>query len=121
VTDIRVVATDDGGGFARDVDDPELLGVEVYPCGAASWTWEITVWVAQYLREDPLENELRRDVEAALTAVPDVAEVAHEDREVWLVRGGADGGELVRAVAAVVDALAPRAEEYLEQLAEEEP
>ena len=42
--------------------------------------WNVVIWVAEFLREDPLETELRGRIASALGAVDGVAE---EDREVW--------------------------------------
>jgi hypothetical protein len=78
--------------------------------------WQIEVAVAELIREDPLEAELRRSIEAALRTVPGVVAVEEEDRETWLVTGIVDGRDFVRTAGAVVDALAPRAARRLEAL-----
>jgi hypothetical protein len=113
-----VVPIGDGDeeGWERDVEDQDLRGVGATRSGGPSDAWQVEVAVAELLREDPLESELRRAIEAALRAVPGVVAVAEEDREVWLVDGTVDGRELVRAAGAVVDALAPRAARHLDEL-----
>jgi hypothetical protein len=50
--------------------------------------WNVVIWVAEFLREDPLETELRGRIASALGAVDGVAE---EDREVWYVTGESSG------------------------------
>ncbi|MEO8553662.1 MAG: hypothetical protein ABI678_26995 [Kofleriaceae bacterium] len=70
------------------------------------WRWRITVSAMEFVRDVPLEAELRHEITAALRRVPDVAEAAEEDREVWIVRGEPAGAALVDAVAAVIDARA---------------
>lgn len=100
--------------WERVVDDTDLRGVEVQRDDRGDWTWEVFVSVAEFLREGPLEDELRAGVDAALRSVAGVTDVGEEDREVWLVRGDASGPALVEAVGAVVDALAERADAHLE-------
>jgi hypothetical protein len=113
-----VVSIGDGDeqGWERDVEDQDLRGVGAFRSGGASDAWQVEVAVAELLREDPLEAELRRRIEAALQAVPGVAALAEEDREVWLVEGAVDGRELVRAAGAVVDAMARRVARHLDEL-----
>ena len=72
------------------------------------------VAVAEFLREDPLEGELRERMAAALVGVAGAGEVAEDDREVWLVTGSPSGEALIRAAAGVVDGLAHRARAYLD-------
>jgi hypothetical protein len=107
---------DDEEGWERDVEDQDLRGVGAFRSGGGSDVWQVEVAVAELLREDPLEAELRRGVEAALQTVPGVVAVAEEDREVWLVEGTVDGRELVRAAGAVVDAMARRVARHLDEL-----
>jgi len=110
--DVRRVPDDevDGDeGWERLTDDPDVRGVEAVKVGEEEWPWQVIASVAEFLREDPLETELRERMAAALRAVPGVTDVAEEDREVWIVDGEPSGEALVRAAASVVDDLAPRA------------
>jgi hypothetical protein len=108
---------DDGEeGWERDVEDQDLRGVGAFRFSGAPDVWQVEVAVAELLREDPLEAELRRGIEAALHVVPGVIAVAEEDREIWLVEGTVDGSELVRAAGAVVDAMARRVARHLDEL-----
>ena len=113
VGEIRRVPDDEVDGEAaweRLTDDPDVRGVEAVKLGGVrEWTWQVGVFVAEFLRDDPLEDELRQGMDEALRAVPGVADVAEEDREVWIVDGDPSGEALARAAAAVVDRLAPRA------------
>jgi hypothetical protein len=105
--------------WSRDLADEqrEARGVEATKFrDAGEWPWRVTVWVMEFVREDPLEDELRRKIDAALRAAPGVTDVAEEDREVWAVAGAPTGGALVAAVAAVVDALADRSRAHIEAL-----
>jgi hypothetical protein len=110
------IGDDDEEGWERDVEDQDLRGVGAFRFGGAPDVWQVEVAVAELLREDPLEAELRRGIEAALQTVPGVVAVAEEDREVWLVEGTVDGRELVRAAGAVVDAMARRVARHLDEL-----
>ena len=105
---------EDGPAWIRDGDEFGLVEANKYDAGA--WTWQVGVGMAEFIREEPLESEMRRGVEAALRSVPGVTEVAEEDREVWIVQGDADGRELVRAVARLVDSLTDRARAHLDDL-----
>jgi hypothetical protein len=97
---------DGNESWGRMTDEPELRGVEAVQVDD---DWQVIVGVAEFLREEPLEGELRAGMDSALRAVPGVSHVAEEDREVWSVTGTVAGEALVRAAAAVVDALADRA------------
>jgi hypothetical protein len=103
--------------WERLTDDPDIRGV-----GASMITvgeqpyWSVGVAVAEFLREDPLETELRQQMTAALRAVDGAESVWEEDREVWGVTGTPSGEALVRAAAGVVDHLAARARVHAENL-----
>jgi hypothetical protein len=68
----------------------------------------------EFVREEPLESELRRRIAAALRSVEGVETAEEMDREVWFVTGTPSGEAMVRAVAAVVDDLADLARVYVE-------
>jgi hypothetical protein len=101
--------------WERVTDDPDLKGIDARQGSGESW-WLVFVAVAEFLREEPLEGELRRRMAAALEAVPGVQSVDEEDREAWLVTGAPSGKALVEAAAAVVDDIAPRARAHLDSL-----
>jgi hypothetical protein len=72
--------------WQRLTEDPDIRGVEVIqlkPNGP--WQWSVTVSVMEFIREDPLETEIRDAMAAELRAVPGVRRVNEEDREVWVV------------------------------------
>jgi hypothetical protein len=101
---------DGAEGWERLTDEPEIRGVIAYRPGADDdWRWKIELTMAEFLREEPLEGEMRRGMDAALRSVPGVANVGEEDREVWGIDGDPSGEDLVRAAAQVVDGLADRA------------
>lgn len=105
---------DDGGDviYERVVDDDlRMVDVAVADPGEP-WPFQVGVAVAEFVREEPLESRLRREVDAALRGVEGVRDVAEEDREVWVVAGGeADPVALLTAVAAVVDRIAGELEQ----------
>ncbi len=100
--------------WERLTDDPDIRGL-----GAAKITvgefpyWTVWAAVAEFLRMDPLESELRQQMAAALRAVDGAEMVWEEDREVWGVTGTVSGEALVRGAAGVVDHLADRARAYI--------
>jgi len=96
---------DDSG--VRSVDGSKItLGEQPY--------WSVGVAVAEFLREDPLERELRQQMATALRSVDGVESVWEDDREIWGVSGTPSGEALVRAAADVVDQLAAGARAYIE-------
>ena len=106
---IRAVPEDEEieAEWHREVGDDELRGVSVYrPQGD---DWRVVVGMAEFIRGEPLESELRRGVGAALRSVPGVSSVWEEDREVWIAQGSPQADSLIRAVGDVVDGLAGRA------------
>lgn len=107
---------DEGEAWVREVDDQDVRGCGAGRFDAGPWTWQVFVNLAEFVREEPLESEMRRGVDAALRSVGGVTEVAEEDREVWIVQGDPDGRELVRSVGAFLDSIADRASAHLDQL-----
>ena len=86
--------------WERLTDDPDIRGVDasMITLGEQPY-WSVGVAVAEFLRENPLEAELRQQMAAALPAVHGVESVWEEDREVWGVTGAPSGEALVRAAA----------------------
>jgi hypothetical protein len=104
VIEVRQVAADDADeAWERVTGEPDVRGVEAGRFGFAG-DWNVTV--AEFVREDPLEGELRRRIAAALRSVGGVETAGEMDREVWFVTGTPSGEALVRAAAEVVDDLA---------------
>ena len=104
-------------GWERSTDDPDIYGVgaSLITLGEQPY-WSVGVAVAEFLRDDPLETELRQRMLTALGAVDGVGSVWEEDREVWGVTGTPSGEALARAASGVVDHLAPRAQAYIDNL-----
>ena len=75
--------------------------------------WQVAVAVMEFVREDPLESELRRRIPVALRSVEGVETAEEYDRELWFVTGTPSGEALVRAVAEVVDDLADQTRGYV--------
>ena len=67
------------------------------------WTWTVSVSAMEFVREEPLESTLRREIIAAMRGVPGVVQAEEEDREVWILRGDPTGHALVEAIAGVID------------------
>jgi hypothetical protein len=107
---VRRVQYDDADeAWERDieVDDGEVRWVGAARIAFAGG-WNVTVAVMEFVREEPLEGELRRRIVAALRSAEGVETADEMDREVWFVTGVPSGGALVRAVAEVLDDLAER-------------
>jgi hypothetical protein len=108
---------DAGEGWERLVDDADIRGISAYRIVLGQQPyWSVEVSLAEFLREEPLESELRRQMATALEAVPGAEVVDEEDRESWFVSGSPSGEALVRAAGQVVDQLAARARAYLDSL-----
>jgi len=104
-----------GEAWERVTDDPDVRGVDAVRIDAAGG-WQVVVSVMEFIRQDPLESELRQRIAAALRAVDGVTGVEEEDREVWLVTGAPAGRVLAEAAAEVVDDLAGRTRAFLNTL-----
>jgi hypothetical protein len=103
--------------WERATDDPDVLGVYADKwLDGDDWPWQVTVIAMGFVREEPLEGELRRHLHAALSSVPNVADVAEEDREVWVVAGEPSGDALIRAAGHVLDEFADQIRTHLEGL-----
>lgn len=80
------------GSWERPTDDPDIRCVDASKITLGEQPyWAVVVAVAEFLREDPLESELRQQMAAALRAVGGVGSVWEDDREVWDVSGDPSG------------------------------
>jgi hypothetical protein len=91
--------------WERLTGDPDVRGIEVARIEEIGG-WQVTVGAMEFIRDDPLETEIRRRMANALRAVKGVVTADEEDREVWYVTGVASGKELTEVAAQVVDELA---------------
>lgn len=98
--------------WIRKTDEPDLRAVSASRLRVGP-LWNVSAWVMEFIRTDPLESELRRRIADALNGVSGVTSVEEEDREVWAVTGTPTGKALVEAVAQVVDDLAPQTRDAL--------
>jgi len=110
VRQVAVEGTDES--WDRVTDDEDVRGVGADRIDVAGG-WNVTVPVMEFVREEPLEGELRRRIAAALRSVEGVGTADEMDREVWFVTGTPSGEALVRAAAQVVDDLAGQTRDYL--------
>lgn len=69
--------------------------------------WQVSLAVAEAIRDVVDEEALAADVKVHLQRVPLVREVIHEDREVWIVEGRASGLLLLFAALGVTRRWAP--------------
>ena len=95
--------------WLRETDDRDLRAVSACKIDSLGG-WQVSVWVMEFIRSDPLESEFRRRITNALLGVTGAEE---EDREMWFVTGTPSGESLVEAVALVVDDLADQARAYV--------
>ena len=109
VRQIPVDGTDEA--WQRVTSDRDAYGVEAVRIDAIGG-WQVGVNVMEFVREDPLESELRRRIAGALESVEGVETAQEEDREVWFITGTPSGAALVRAAAEVVDDLADQTLAY---------
>lgn len=97
-------------------DDGDVLGVEAVRLrGPGEWPWQVQVCVAEFLWQQPLDVELVISVDRVIRSIAGVADVQHEQRDVWVVRGAPSGEELVQGVAAAMERFAARIRIYLEE------
>jgi hypothetical protein len=107
--------------WERLTEESEIRGVEATRHDDDGWPWSVSVSVMEFIREEPLESEIRHAMIVTLWAVLDVTAVAEEDREVWIVAGAPSGEALVRAAATVVDAFAVRARAHVASPTRQKP
>jgi hypothetical protein len=106
--EIRLVPADESDVdelWQRLTDEPDIRGIEAW-ADSEFEGWCVEVSAQEFIRHDPLGTELRRRMQAALSAVEGVTEVDQHDNESWLVNGRPSGQQLTRAAATVVDELA---------------
>lgn len=106
--------------WGRVTEESDVLGVGAVRMDDAEWPWQVYVSVMEFVRDEPLQSDLEVALSAALAAVPGVREAAHEDREVWIIKGEVDGPSLVRAASLVVDRFAPRTRKVFDEFDTEE-
>lgn len=87
-------------------DEKDILEVEANLVAAQDWPWSAFIHVAEFIRRNPLQTQLRSAITDALNGVPGVLKAVQEDREKWFERGQVGGAVLLRAAAAAVDHLA---------------
>lgn len=114
IDEIRQVTPEDdevSEEWGRETDE-QILGVSA--C-RIDWlgVWHVFVAPQEFFRQDPLGLELRQRVQRAMQLVPGATGVAENDNETWHVTGSPSGEALVRAVASVLDDLAPRMREAM--------
>jgi hypothetical protein len=78
--------------------------------------WAVSVDAAEFVREEPLESEMRTCVREALLTVAGVTSVEEEDREVWRVEGTPTGPDLLTALGAALDTLEEKFRAHMESL-----
>jgi len=97
--------------WGRETNE-QILGVSACRIDWLS-VWHVVVEPQEFFRQDPLGLELRQRVASALESVEGATRVTEHDNETWDVTGSPSGEALVRAVASVLDDLAPRMREAL--------
>jgi len=110
----RVQYDDSDEAWERDieVDDGEVRFVDATRVDCQGG-WNVAVSVMEFVREEPLEGELRRRIAIALRSVEGVETADEMDTEMWFVTGTPSGEALVRAVGEVLDGLAEQTWAYV--------
>jgi hypothetical protein len=103
--------------WSRVTDEVDLFGVEaVRTESQGPWQWTVLVSAMEFVREEPLESQLRTAIEGALRTVTGVKKVQEEDREVWIIDGAPIGPSLVEAVAIAIDGYAAELRAFMTEL-----
>ena len=92
--------------WVRVTDEEHILGVCAIRFTNSEWPWQVSIYVAEYIRTEPLQSELQVAITNALNEIPGVEKAIQEDREVWVVQGNVSGDSLIRASAIALDHLA---------------
>ncbi|MGA7832332.1 MAG: hypothetical protein WCA21_15345 [Terracidiphilus sp.] len=102
--------------WVRVTDDKHILGVCATRIKNSNWPWHVGIYVAEYIRAEPLQSELQLAITNALNAIPGVTGARQEDREVWVVQGNVSGRSLILASAIALDRLADATRSAYENL-----
>ena len=92
--------------WVRITGEKDILGVCAARMSQSDWPWQVSIYVAEFIRSEPLQSELFDAITSALSGVPGVARAVQEDREVWAVQGNVAGDALVRACSLALNRLA---------------
>ena len=88
IPDDEIMDDEFAEAWSRLTDEPEVRGVNAERWrDEDTWPWQLTVWAMEFVRDDPLESEIRTAVAAAIRSVAGVNDVQEEDREVWVIEG----------------------------------
>ncbi len=79
--EIRREDVEDCEAWNRLSGEPHLFGVEAIRDEESAW--QVSFWVLEFVREEPLESQLRAAIVTSLRAVAGVVDVQEEDREVY--------------------------------------
>jgi hypothetical protein len=104
--------------WIRETDEPSVRNVGAFLEGDK---WHVSIWAAEFVREEPLESRMRGQIAAGFQAAPGVTNVSEGgNREEWFVTGSPTGSDLVRAAADVIDPLSDDIRRHLRHLAGDE-
>ena len=92
--------------WVRVTEEKDILGVCATRTPHSDWPWQVSIYVAEFVRSEPLQSELFDAITSALSSVPGVTRAVQEDREVWAVQGNVAGDALVRACSVALNRLA---------------
>lgn len=97
--------------WSRRTDEPHILGVSAIRLSEDEWPWQVAASIAEYIRDEPLQSQMRAAMLSALSRVSGVEDVEEDERGIWVLEGCVHGRDLVLAAVAVVDQLASEARE----------
>ena len=92
--------------WVRVTEERDILGVCATRIASDDWPWCVSIYVAEFVREEPLQSQLFGSITTALNNVPGVKRAVQEDRERWVLQGQPSGENLVRASSLALDTLA---------------
>ena len=113
---MRIELDEDQSSWTSVSEEMDVYGVEVM-----SYTeykpnaWQVVVSAMEFVREDPLEAEIRGALAEALRRVPGVSEVIEEDREVWVVVGPTSGQPIAQVAADLIESFGPRITDFIDE------
>ena len=80
--------------WVRVTDDEEIHGVCATRSANEGWPWQVSIYVAEFIRDEPLQSELHEAVSFALSEAPGVAEAIWSIVAIgWLLSFWRDAGE----------------------------
>lgn len=90
--------------YSTESTENHIFGLSITHVKAEDYI-SLSINVAEFIREDPLEEKFRNNIIKAIEGIDGVKSVEEEDREVWSIEGNADTTKIIGEVVGVISEL----------------